>query len=249
MADRRDHGWWPYLLPLFSFLALVEVGRRFPAEAAPLLLILKVAVPLLLLARFAARGSYPELRRLRGALRETGLDVAVGLAGAALWVAPTLIDRIWPFLPFDWLRPEAGSGFDPELFGASWFGLALGLRLVGYAIATPFAEELFARSFLCRYIEVFDRGGDFRDVPIANPSVRGFFGVVVYFAITHQGWELPAAIAWAAMTQLWFYHRRDLMALVVVHATSNLSIALFALAATGRFLDPAGQPIDLWFFI
>jgi hypothetical protein len=30
MASREGHGWWPYLLPIFLFLALGEIAGRFP---------------------------------------------------------------------------------------------------------------------------------------------------------------------------------------------------------------------------
>jgi CAAX prenyl protease-like protein len=245
---QAGHGWWPYLLPLFSFLAIVEFGGALPASAAGWLLPLKVAVPLGFTAFFLAQGRYPELRGYRPTPRMLFLDVAVGVAGAALWVAPYVIDRIDPFLPFAWLRPEEG-GFDPNLYGASLAGFAVALRTVGYGIVTPFAEELFARSFLCRYAEVFDGGGDFRRISIGHRSARGFAAVVIYFAISHVLWELPVALAWAALTQLWLYHRRHLMALVVVHAASNLSIVVFALTCSGWLTDPSGLPIDLWFFV
>jgi hypothetical protein len=62
-------------------------------------------------------------------------------------------------------------------------------------------------------------------------------------------WEWPVAVLWVVGSQLWFYHRKHLASLVIVHAGSNLSIFFFVLAMSGRLSDRAGVPIELWFFI
>ena len=123
---------------------------------------------------------YPELRGYRPTLDGLALDVGIGLMGAALWVAP--------FLLVDSMRPD-DPGFDREQLGASWVGLVLALRAVGYAGVTPFVEELFVRSWLMRFIDVFDRRLDFRRVPIARFSWRSFLVVTVYFVLSHAPWE------------------------------------------------------------
>ena len=41
-ARPAGHGWWAYLLPMFVFLGLGELGGRFPEAAAPAFLALKV---------------------------------------------------------------------------------------------------------------------------------------------------------------------------------------------------------------
>jgi CAAX prenyl protease-like protein len=225
---------------MLAFLALVEVGRRAPDSAAGALLALRVVVPGALIAWYAARGSYPELRGLRADARLL-LDVAVGLLGAALWIGP--------FLLVDSLRPEEG-GFDPNLaFGAGGTALALALRGVGYALVTPFVEELFVRSWLIRYADVFDTRRDFRDVPIARFTWRSFLVVVVYFVFTHATWEWGVMLAWTLLTMAWFYHRGHLLPLVLVHAVTNGAIFAFVLLCDGRFRDASGNPIALWFLL
>ena len=62
-------------------------------------------------------------------------------------------------------------------------------------------------------------------------------------------WEAPVAIAWAILSQLWFYHRGALLPLVVVHAASNVSIFLFVVLSGGTWTSPAGEVVDLWFFL
>ena len=91
---------------------------------------------------------------------------------------------------------------------------------------------------------------DFRDVPIAHFSWRSFSLVIAFFVLSHVWWwEYPLMLVWAVGTQLWFYHRKHLMPLVIVHAVTNLSILAFVVVADGRFHDAAGNPISLWFFI
>jgi CAAX prenyl protease-like protein len=240
MPKRTDHGWWPYLVPLFSFLLTLEVVKAFPESWGLTALLLKIAIPLGTFLYFLVGGRYPELRSYPGGLGAGVLDVGIGVAGAALWMAP--------YLWIESLRPEEG-GFDPNQLGAGLAPLVLGLRVVGFGLVTPFVEELFVRSWLVRYVEVFDRNRDFRNIPIARYSWRGLLAVAIYFPISHVPWEAPVAIAWAVGTQLWFYHRGALMPLVVVHATTNLSIFLFVVASGGVFIDPSGAAVDLWFFL
>lgn len=241
MPERRGHGWWPYLLPMFSFLLLGEISGRLPEAIAAWFLPLRVLVPAALLVHFFRQGEYPELRTPppgggAGLLQ----DILVGLVGAAVWMAPTVsLGR--DFFPA-FLQPPAGGGFDPTLLGEGAVELALAFRLAGYAGVTPFAEELFVRSWLARWLEVFDTERDFRSVPIAQPSRRSFAGVVLFFTASHVPWEWPVAVLWIVGTQLWFYRRRHLASVVVVHATSNLAIFVAVLLA-----DRAG--LDLWYFL
>jgi CAAX prenyl protease-like protein len=240
VAARTGHGWGAYFLPYLSFLGIVEIARRLELDG-PYVLPIKVAVPLGLLVAYFVRGHYPELRNNRWSAAGVAQDVLVGVAGAAIWMAPYILS--------DSLRPDGEGAFDPQQFGPSLVWLALGLRAVGYGVATPFIEELFVRSWLLRYIEVFDRRGDFRNVPIGRYSLRSFAIVVVWFTFSHVSWEWPVAVAWIVLTQLWFYHRRHLASMVIVHASSNLSILAFVTACSGVFLDGQGRPIDLWFFV
>lgn len=242
-AKREGHGWGAYFWPYLGFLGVIELSGRLPEDyghLAPYLLPIKVAVPLGLFLHYYARGHYPELRGCRFTPGGVTLDVLVGVAGAALWMAPFILSES--------LRPDA-EGFDPNLFGPSLAGLALSIRAIGYGVATPFIEELFVRSWLVRYIDVIDGRGDFRDVPMARYSFRSFAVIAVWFTFSHVQWEWPVALAWIVLTQLWFYHRRHLASMVIVHASSNLSILLFVMLFSGAIADGQGVPIDLWFFV
>jgi CAAX protease family protein len=237
--QERSSGWAPYWAPMVAFLLVVELSGRVPALFAPIFLVLRVAAPLGLFTYFALRGSYPELRGARwGAW---GLaDIAVGLLGAALWIAPFLL---WPSL-----RPDS-RGFDIDQLGpeGAWFTQAV--RFVGYACVTPFVEELFVRSWMLRYIDVAETRRSFLSVPIAQFSWRSFAVVVLYFVFSHAPWEWGVMFAWTLLTMGWFYYRKHLAPLVLVHAVTNAAIFLFVVAFDRHFRNAYGAPISLWFFL
>jgi hypothetical protein len=216
----------PYVAPYATFLLLVELAARVPGAAA-VLFPLRVAAPAALLAWFWRQGAYSELRGYR-ASAATFADVLVGLAIAASWVAPYLL---FPAL-------ERGEPFDAAQLGAQRRALTLSLRLAGFTLVTPFVEELFVRSFVLRFAEVFERG-DFRSVPIARFAWRGFVVSVLWFTFSHAAWEwwvaLPAGVAFNGL----LYARRHLMACVIAHAVANA--AIWALVVLG--------PTPLWEFL
>ncbi len=237
---KRSSGWAPYWAPMLAFLLTVEIGARLPDALQPLLLVVRVAAPLGFLVYFLRRRAYPELAGARWGSGWWLADVAVGLAGAALWIVP--------FLVWDALRPDT-AGFDPGQLGAEGAWLALSLRAIGYAAVTPFVEELFVRSWLIRYVDVFDRRRDFRAVPIARFTWRSFLVVTAYFVFTHAQWEWGVMLAWTLLTMGWFYWRGHLAPLVLAHAVTNAAILGFVALFDGRFHDAAGDPISLWFFL
>jgi CAAX prenyl protease-like protein len=221
-------------------MVVVEIGRKLPDGFDAYVQPIQVAVPLGFLLYYYARGHYPELRRYPFGAAGIALDFGVGLAGAALWMAP--------YLCFAWLRPD-DPGFDPNQWGASVAFLALTVRGIGFGLVTPFMEELFVRSWLMRYVDVYNKPVDFRDVPIGRFRWPSFLVIVIYFTFSHVPWEWPVAFAWVSLTTLWLYYRKNLMSLVIVHAGSNLGILAFVMLQSGKWLDEEGNPLSLWFFL
>lgn len=217
MTARNDHGWWPYLAPYGVFLALADLGGRLPEAAASYVLVARLVVPGALLLYFAARGRYPELRGFRPG-RGGLADVGVGLAIAALWVGPFVL---FPGLP----RPGPGEGFDAGVLGRGYEAAALAVRIAGFVLVTPLLEELFVRSFLIRYAEVYDSHEDFRTLPMALYQRRGFWVTVVWFTFTHAQWEWLVALPTGILLNLWLYRRGHLGAPILAHAVANGSIA------------------------
>ena len=211
--------------------ALVLAAPEYVPGVSPLAwLALRAAVPLGLFLFFAYKSSYPELKGFRPNGSAAG-DVLVGLGVAALWMAP----YIW----FDGLRPDAAEAFDPDA-GARFAMLAL--RLVGFALVTPFIEELLVRSFLMRSADVWDTDKSFRDVPVGYYTLRGFLFTLVWFTFTHAQWEWPVAAATGAIYNLWLYRRKHIGALILTHAVTNAAIFVTVLWAAAR-------GADWWFFL
>ncbi|TMA33534.1 MAG: CPBP family intramembrane metalloprotease [Deltaproteobacteria bacterium] len=215
---------------MVAFLVIVELSGRVSEPFAPVFLVLRVIAPLGLFLYFALRGEYPELRGAR----------AIGLAGAALWMAP--------FLFWDSLRPR-DHGFDVGQLGPGGEWLAQTLRAIGYVGVTPFVEELFVRSWLLRYVDVAETRKPFRTVPIGRFSWRSFLIVTLWFVYSHLQWEWGVMFAWTLLTMAWFYQRKHIAPLVLVHAVSNGAIFAFVVAFDRIFRDAAGAPISLWFFL
>jgi CAAX prenyl protease-like protein len=235
----KASGWAPYWAPYVSFLLIVELSGRVTGPFAPVFLVMRVLVPLGLLVYYGLRDGYPELRGARfGAW--TIADVAVGLVGALLWIAP--------FLLFDSLRPsEPGLDLGQLGPGGEWFVLTL--RAIGYVAVTPFVEELFVRSWLLRYVDVAETRKPFRAVPIAQFSWRSCAVVTVWFVFSHAQFEWGVMFVWTALTMAWFYYRKHLAPIVLVHAVTNGAIFAFVIWFDGAFRDASGAPISLWFFL
>lgn len=234
----RD-SWWPYVLPIVAFLVLVEIAGRVDAAYSLAMLIARVAIPAAIVAWFWSQRSYPEWKIRFGVM--TGLDLVVGVSLAVVWAAP--------FIAFPSMRPDLSTAFDPSMAGVGWTTTVLAVRMLGFAVVTPVIEELFMRSLVVRYADVFDSETQesFRSVPIAKFTVRSFWVVVIVFLATHAVWQWPVMFVWAALTNFWFYYRKDLMAVMVVHAATNASLLLAAIFLSDRFSDGAGGVLPLWF--
>lgn len=225
-------GPWSHVLPYFAFGVVLAAVGSFPPGVA---LAVQVAVPAGLLLFFYFRGAYPELGAPAPAEGRGGPvgDVAIGLAIAALWMGPFLLFEGLP-------RPDVEEGFDTTVLGAA--AVTLAVRFLGFALVTPFMEELFVRSFLLRFIDVFDQRADFRDLPIGVFAWRSFLGTSAWFMATHQTWEWIVALPTGILFNLWLYRRRTMSSVVLAHAVANATI--FAVVVAFGPSNPG-----LWIFL
>ncbi len=241
--DRDGHGWWPYVLPYVAFLLMSEVATRLPDAADPFVLFAKPALILALIGWFFGQGAYPECRGEGARIGFVGAltDVAVGLALTLVWVAP--------FLLFPGLRPEPGGEFDPAMAGEAFITVILAVRLFGYALVTPIFEELFIRSFIMRIADVWSGDGDFRDQPIARYTRRSMIVTVIVFSLGHVPWEWWVCVPWIVLSNLWFYHRKRLGAVMLVHGVTNGALLALAIWGGELFQNPDGSAFSFWFFV
>jgi membrane protease YdiL (CAAX protease family) len=52
-----------------------------------------------------------------------------------------------------------------------------------------------------------------------------------------------------AITNYWFYRRRNLLAVMLVHGVTNAAILGIAVGGGSLFSNPDGSPLSLWFFV
>ncbi len=240
--DLEGHGWWPYLAPYAAFIVITTFAPRLPDVVQPWLLAIKPAFVLGLVLWFRAQGAYPEWRGAGARIGLTGglLDILVGLALTAVWVMP--------FVWFPELRPEPGDEFDAAMAGEEFIALILGLRLFGYALVTPIFEELFIRSFVMRVADAWEVE-DFRNLPIATYTPISMLVTVVVFTMGHVPWEYWVCVPWVFLSNLWFYYRKSLSAVMLLHATTNAALWALAIWGEGLLRNPDGTPFSFLFFM
>lgn len=241
--DPEGHGWWPYVVPYVAFLLLSEIGARLPDAADPWVLGIKPAIVLGLVLWFRSQGAYPEWRGEGGRIGLVGgvLDVVVGLALTAIWVLPYVL--------IPGMRPEPGGEFDPAMAGAAMVPVILALRLFGYALVTPLFEEIFIRSFVMRISEVWESETDFRDVPLAMYTAKSLGISTVVFTLGHVPWEWWVCVPWVVLSSLWFYYRKSLSSVMLVHGVTNGALLALAIWGGDLLTNPDGTPFSFWFFV
>lgn len=187
--------------PFAALMGARMLGGVFGAEA-PLWAAALIGLPLAVLIGFRRT-----LAPLLGALR---LDaVLVGLAVGGLWIVT---------------EPAADPGAGPfaaqEPFAAS---LWLTLRLLGFVLIVPVAEELLFRGYLHRALtrRRFEAAGQ------GAFSWPAFLVTSVLFGALHQRW-LAGALAGAAYA-LVLYRARAVGAPIAAHIASNGLIAAYAI--------------------
>jgi hypothetical protein len=171
------------LPPVLRVVLLAGGSRLADARSSSgIWLPLKLASPALLLVYLWRAGSYPELRGYSPSACALLSDVGVGVGIAVMWVAPVML---WDVLP----RPAPTEGFDSGVYGSAAAAAALAIRGMGFFAETPFVEELFVRSFLLRFVDVFKSGADFRSVPIARYTRLNFWFTIGWFTFSHATWS------------------------------------------------------------
>lgn len=168
---------------------------------------------------FAWRG-FTELRPWRIAPGHLAAAIVLGLGVFLLWI---VLDHGWAVID------QRNSGFTPLDAGGRVDPWMYGLRLAGFALAVPLAEELFWRSFLLRWI---DRKR-FLDVDPRTASATAFAICSALFALEHSQWlaGLAAGIVYTGL----YTRTGNLWAPIVSHAITNAALGIWILA-TGHWV-------------
>jgi len=211
--------WLPYAAPFALFLLLTTLESLVPGPLFPWAYAVKVILVGGLL--LALRGNSPEARP-----GGNGWSLAT-IAGIVLCVLWVVIDKHTPHFAFLGAR----KGYNPAIeIGTSagvWAFLAV--RFFGLVVVVPFAEELFYRGFLLKFVTDLD---DFKRVPTGAFSVLALAVNVVLFALSHQEWLAAAVFALAMCVLLRF--TKNLFACVLAHAVTNLMLGVY-IVQTGQW--------------
>jgi len=211
--------WLPYVAPFALFLLLTTLESLVPEPLFPWAYAVKVVLVGGLL--LALRGNFPEARPGGNGW---ALATISGMVLCVLWV---VIDKHTPHFAF----LEARRGYNPAIeIGTSagvWAFLAV--RFFGLVVIVPFAEELFYRGFLLKFVTDPD---DFQRVPTGAFSALALLVNVVLFALSHPEWLAAAAFALALCLLLRF--TKNLFACVLAHAVTNLMLGVY-IVQTGQW--------------
>lgn len=153
-------------------------------------------------------------RRLAMEFGRIGIvPILIGLAVGVLWVATEAIPQeVSPLR--DWLASQPP--------GSATFWLAL--RVFGFALIVPIAEELAFRGYLHRALSA-------RAFETASPYAFNWLALIgasLLFGAMHGRW-LAAALAGAAFA-LALYRSRSLLGPIAAHVAANYVIAVAAIA-------------------
>lgn len=202
-ARRVEHEFvTAFLLPLMVLLAVALVSGMLGQSGGPWYAV-RMALGLFTLA-LMWHGYSADLR-----WREPGLLGAclVGVSVGLLWLGSA------------WLLSQRAKGTEAAEVGG-W----LVVRAIGFSTIVPLAEELAFRGYLLRVLQ----NRDFETVSYRTGSWWAIAGSSIVFGALHERW-LAATLAGAAYALIQVRNGR-LRDAVLAHATTNATLAAFALA-------------------
>ncbi len=209
-GDVRENEILPFVMPLLVVIAASMITGAFTTEQTPGIYALRVAalVPVVWWYRKAYTGLGWE-----GCWR----GIPFGAVGFVAWIA---------------LVPENGGATSDALLAATGGDpmaiLGATVRLLGYVVVAPLAEELAFRGYLTRQLV----STDFRTVPVGTFTWVSFLGSSFLFGLMHD--QLVGATVAGAIFALALYWRKSIADAIIAHAVTNLLVVLYVVA-TGRW--------------
>lgn len=168
-------------------------------------------------------------------VRGLGLATLLGVIGIGAWILPSIIHDHLVAQGVD--VPEFASwfglaarkeGFTPEVFPQAWAQwLTILWRFMRMVLVVPFAEEIFWRSYLTRYVQA--DGVDFGKVPFGKHDWRAFGVVTLCFMLIHQPEDWLGALVFGSLMYLLAIRTKSLAACVWMHAVANLALGIYVM--------------------
>lgn len=212
--------WFLYGSPFLAYAGLASFENAGGTALYPVAYSCKLALTagLLLVCR-SVWGDMAAPRRAADVI----VPLLAGILVFGLWVG---LDKLVAY-------PRLGerTAFDPfaEMEEALGRSLFLAARFLGLVVVVPVMEELFFRSFLIRLFSSPERT---LDLPPGRFRLEGALISGLLFTLVHPEW--PAAAATAAAYTLVLARTRTVLACVIAHATTNLSLGCY-IVATGSW--------------
>ncbi|MEO7097754.1 MAG: CAAX prenyl protease-related protein [Luteolibacter sp.] len=163
------------------------------------------------------------------------VGIVFGAIGIGFWLLPTALYDHWKLdgPTHGWLNllgvADRREGFDPGIFQnpiAYWTSLIL--RFFRAVVVVAFIEEILWRGFLMRF--VCDWEGDYWKQPFGRPHWLSYLVVTGVFILAHAPVDYAGALVYGSITYLLCIWSKNLGACVVMHATANLLMGIYAMA-------------------
>lgn len=209
----------PYAAPYLAYVGIASIPDHLVSIEVSYVLRL-ILIPLLLLWGWRWYCSLTGPRSLGGSV---AVGVVTGLVGLLVWLG-----LLAPFVAPDDATPWSSGGF--------------ALRLLGAGLLVPLFEELMMRGYAFRLALQWDQARkqgdsnalltslDDRSINDVAPGEWTWAAVLlstIAFTAGHTLPEWPASIAYGlGMAWLWI-RRKDLIACIVAHATTNIALAFY----------------------
>jgi hypothetical protein len=207
----------PYFAPYIAYVCILSLFSGISTEWRYSLAIVVVAAILI-----GFRHRYGSLTGPGSTFLSVVWGLVFGLFGLVIWILL--------------LRPFVDTKAD------AWAPAAFYLRLFAASIVVPIFEELLMRGYIFRFTYqwnrqrmthkkgAFDRALNDDCINHFQPgawSVPAVLVSTVAFMLGHQIHEWPAAFVYGLLMVLLWIKRKDLMACVVAHGTTNFALGLY----------------------
>ena len=212
--DRVDPDDNPTAAYLGPFLAIVAASMITGAMSAGFDWLYPVRVIASGTVLWTFRRTYTDLR-----WSWSWQSIAIGAVTFVIWLA---------LLP---AGAHAKDGWSAMLgtITPAWAALWLAVRVFGYVITVPLAEELAFRGFALRRLQ----REDFQNVPSGEFALIPWIVSSILFGVMHGSMWLAGSIA-GLMFGIALFRRRSLGDAVQAHATTNLLLVIYAVT-TGHW--------------
>jgi CAAX prenyl protease-like protein len=163
------------------------------------------------------------------------VGIFFGVIGIGFWLLPT---TLYDYLKLSgathgWLHTlgvaDRREGFNPGILQNHYaYWASLSMRFFRAVVVVAFVEEILWRGFLMRF--VCDWEGDYWKQPFGRPNWLSYLVVTGLFIVAHAPIDYAGALIYGSMTYVLCIWSKNLGSCVVMHATANLLMGIYAIS-------------------